>query len=271
MYELITDPYVGRGKSTDLIGSSFATAAATVHNEGLGVSFVFDSINDDIEDLIHELCGVIDGVLYFDHSTGKYEIALARDDYDPDALTTYDEDDFWVEEFHRESPGNTPSRVTVKYKDRYTGSDVTSSDDDIALLEIQDDFPVIRELDYRNLVRSADVAATIAAREQKQFSLMPANLRLRCLRTMADLHIGSVIKISYSALGIVTMIVRVIAVDYGDLDDDDVKIEVLEDVFGAAYTVFGTPGAPASGPSGDSPDTTLTWKWSTDSTETGPY
>lgn len=271
IYEWLTDPKVGRGMSTALIGNSFAAAAQTIYNEGFGISYVLDTTRDQIEDYIDTVCDIINGVVYYDPNTGKFEITLIRDDYDPDALTTHDEDDFWVESFMRPSLGRVPSRVVVKFVERITNDPGTGTDDDIALLEAQGDAPVIHELDYSAFVVTQAYADHIAARVQQQFSSLGAKLTLNCLRTMANYYPGDVFKISYPQLNIASMIVRVLAVDTGELTDDRVVIEVVEDVFGTVYTQFGTAADPPSNPQESALDSYSGATFTTSITETGPY
>jgi len=107
---------------------------------------------------------------------------------------------------------------------------------------------------------------------------MPKCLTLRALRTMAHLHETSVVKISYPALNIASMIVRVVTIDRGALTDGGCVLEVVEDVFGQAYTTYGTPPAPGAAAAGESiqdrfldDDGSSQIVFTTSSTENGPY
>jgi hypothetical protein len=241
LYELLTSRIVGLGKDTGVIGSSFITAADTCYAEGYGLSAVWDSAADDIEGMVQQIEAIIDGKVYVDPSTGKFEIGLVRDDYDPESLEEFDESDFWVEQMATSSPGKVPSRTVVQWHDRGTLQNRPATDDDIALLARQGGHPIIQEFDYSAFVCSGQLAGKIAAREQQQFSAMPKRLTLRALRTMAHLHETSVIRVSYPALNIASMIVRVVTIDRGSLTEGECVIEVVEDVFGQAYTTYGTP------------------------------
>jgi hypothetical protein len=64
---------------------------------------------------------------------------------------------------------------------------------------------------------------------------------------MADLYETAVIKITYPALNIASMIVRVVSIDRGSLADGQCIINVVEDVFATGYTSYATP--PAAGAS----------------------
>lgn len=245
LYELLFDKRIGLGKDTALLGDSFATAADTCYSEGFGLSCVWDWAPDDIESMIRQIEQIIDGRLYRDPATGKFEIGLIRADYNPEELEEFDESDFWVESMPTSSVGTVPSKVIVHWHDKVNLQSRPAVDDDIALLERQGGNPVVVELDYSAFVCDGDLANTIAARVQGVFSAMPKRLTLRALRTMSHLHETDVIKISYPSLNIALMIVRIMAIDRGSLTDGGCVIEVIEDVFGQSYTVYGSP--PASG------------------------
>lgn len=269
--EWIVDDYVGRGLSEDLIGDTFATAAQTLYDEGLGLSYVLDTAPDQLQGYIDKVCGIIEGIVYFEPTTGTFEISLFRDDYVEGDLETFDEDDFYVTTFLRPSAGSVPSRVVVKFNRRDTEDVDTAIDEDVALLEIQGGHPVIKELDYEAYICTRSVAEIVAAREQHTQSSMVVTLELTCLRTMSHLHVGSVIKIAYSPLGIVSMIIRVLTIEKGDLIDGTVVIKAREDVFGTIYTVYGDPDDPASAPVVIIVDTTSNIEYYTSSTASGKY
>ncbi|MEN6424007.1 MAG: hypothetical protein ABFE13_01490 [Phycisphaerales bacterium] len=278
LYELLTSTVIGLGKDASLIGTSFIAAADICYTEGYGLSAVWDSASDDVEGLVQQIEAIIDGKVYVDPETGKFEIGLVRADYDPEELEAFDESDFWVEQMPASSPGKVPSKTVVYWHDRQTLESRPAYDDDIALLARQGGRPVIAELDYSAFVCSGDLAGKIAAREQQQVSAMPKSLTLRALRTMAHLHETDVIKISYPALNIASMIVRVVTIDRGSLGDGGCVLDVIEDVFGQSYTAYGTPPAAGAGTAGESmedrfldDDGSSQIVFTTSSTETGPY
>jgi hypothetical protein len=157
---------------------------------------------------------------------------------------SYSASDFWVESMSCSSLGKVPSRTKVQYWDRVTLEKRPAYACDLAILWKQGSGPVIQELDYSNFVCSADLANEIAARDQQAASAMPKVLVLRALRTMAHLKETDVIQISYPELNIASMVVRVTAMDRGSLSDEECIIQVIEDVFKQAYTVYGSaPGA----------------------------
>jgi len=248
IYEWLTSSVIGRGCDTDLIGDSFETVADALYTEGFGLSCVWDYAPDDIDSMINKIEEIVDGKLYFDYSTGKYEFGLNRPDYVEGDLTTYDESDFWIESASYLSPGNMPSKVIVSWEHRQYDDKRVAYDDDIALLARQNGIVNVQEFDYTGFVCDGDLANDIASRMQYMYSSMPKRYVLRCLRTMADLNETDVIKISYPALNITSMILRIVSIDRGSLTDGECIIECLEDVFGYEYTVYGTPPEPANAP-----------------------
>ena len=127
------------------------------------------------------------------------------------------------------------------------------------------------DLDYEAFVCDRTTAEMIAEREQSHHSVMPATLILKCLRTMSHLHPGSIVEISYPAMGITSMILRVLSTNLGELGDSEMTINAMEDVFGSIYSTFGTPATPPEGPTGVQEETMNNMYWSTSITESGPY
>jgi hypothetical protein len=251
LYEMLTSRLIGCGKSTSLIGDSFATAADICYDEGLGLDICWDSAPDDVQSMIDHICDIIDGALYQDLSTGKFEIGLARDDYDPGDLDVYDESYFWVEQMEYPSPGKTPSKTIVRFHDRASTKTRPAYDDDIALMEVQGNTPVTQEFDYSGFIADEVLANTVAARMQTHASAMPKTLILVGDRRMADLHKNSVFKINYTELGITEMIVRVVGPEYGSVREGSVRLTVVEDIYGDALTTYGAPPLRGSAPTDD--------------------
>lgn len=240
--EKLVSAVVGLGKDTSLIDSTtFEATADTLYEEGFGLAILEDSPKENIESFVSQIERLINGSLYRDRTTGKFRLELARDDYDAGSLTTYDHSDILeVLEFGRPSFGRIPSLTVVKWRDVVYDQVRMAADDDLAVLEKQGGTHVIQELDMP-AVPTAALAAAIASREQKHASSMLASIRFKAKRTMADLHRNSVIKIQIDDLGITSMIVRIVSIDYGSLADGTLTIEAVEDVFGSAETVYGTP------------------------------
>lgn len=277
LYEILTSSVIGLGYAATRIGASFADAADACYTEGYGVSAIWDWSPDTIHDEIEGLEQVIDGKVYLDPATGKFEIGLIRPDYDPDDLESFDESDFWVESMAGSSPGLVPSLTRVLWYDRDTDQSRPAVARDLALLYRQGGSPIVQELDLAAWVCDGDLAQKIADREQQQISCMPRTLVIHALRTMAHLHETIAVKITYAALNLAAVVFRVGTIDRGSIADGECVITLIEDVFGTVYVTQSV--APGEGESTaaetstdeDIDDGTMEAASDVASSETGPY
>lgn len=245
--EAMTSGVWGSGLDTALIdATTFEAAADTLYAEGMGISYRYMRDQENVKAFIRVLEEIGDLVVYFDDEAGLYKIKLIREDYDPDdsgALTTYTENDFEITQFARPSPIDTPCRTIVWYTDRASAQRAPAFDDDPALLERQGGTPITQEFEWP-MIHDPDLANTLVAREQRQASAMPAGLSLSCERTMHDLRRGDVFRITHPRLlaeGVEAMIVRVVQVSRGRLEDGALTIQVVEDIFSGATAVYTSP------------------------------
>jgi hypothetical protein len=241
--EGLTDQEAGLGFNTSSVNdASFTDAADALFTEGFGLSANWDA-SVPMEDWIGNILNHIDGALYQDLTTGEWKLKLARDDYNPATLDIYDDGDIIdIEEFSRPSFSDIPSQVQVTWTDRLTEKPRTAYAHDLAVMQKQSGNIVDMTLDFR-MIHDGALATKVANRELKQAGSMLATMRLRVLRTMAGITPYSVFKISWPRRNITEMIVRVQAIDYGDMNDSTMLIDVMEDVFGTAYNVYSTPPA----------------------------
>jgi len=248
--ECLTSTVFGKGISTDRIDSTtFEAAADTLYTEGVGIGYKYHPGSESIADFIVSLEEIMDGILLFDHSVGKYKIKLIRDDYVLGSLTTYTEDDFDIIELNRPTEFQTPSETTVFYTDIKSAKSAPAKDDDIALIEIQGMSPTTQEFNWPMIVNPT-LANTLASREQDFSSRMGVILQLSCKRTMYNYQRGDLFVIQHSRLttaGISSMTVRVISIDRGKLEDGEMIYEVIEEVFETASPTNTAPGSSQGG------------------------
>lgn len=145
-----------------------------------------------------------------------------------------------VEEFARPSYGEVTNQVTVNWWDKIENKSRPVVAQDIALIEKQGNNIIESNLNHYGIC-NATLANKVAERELKLASSMLAAMRLKCTRRMSHLKPNGVFKLSWSDLGIVQMIVRVINVDYGSLQANEVFMTCLEDAFSTAETVYQDP------------------------------
>ena len=238
--ECLTNVDWGMGYGTGFIGDTFIDAADTLYTENFGLSFLWQSTST-IEEFILMVVKHIDAFLFQDQTTGKFELVLARENYTPATLDIYDENDLTeVLEFRRDTYGEIPNQVIVKYSDVPNDKDATVTLHDIAVVDLQGGNLIPKEFKYTGITKAA-LANVVCSRELRQMTSMLARMTLKGPRNLSSLRPGDVIKINWSNLGITEMIVRVITVNYGSLTDGSVTINVIEDVFNAASALYSDP------------------------------
>lgn len=227
--ECLTDREWGMGYSPSDMGASFTSAADTLHDEGFGMSLLWDRAVP-IEDFIKEILTTIDGTLYVDITTGKFELSLARDDYDPNSLPILDESNvISVEDFKRKSSAELINSVTLKYWNQNTYKTDSVNAHDIALIATMG-AQVSTVITYDGITDPA-LASTVATRELRSLSKRLASVTITTTRAIQGIQIGSVFMWEWPRLGVSRMVLRAVEVEYGNLTDGRIVIRAVEDIF----------------------------------------
>jgi hypothetical protein len=245
--ECLTDREWGLGfDSSTEIGSSFEDCADTLFEEEFGLSLLWDQVMP-LEEFINDILDCIAGVLYQDLSTGKWEVGLIRDNYNLDDLEVFNEDDIIeIEEFTRPTYGEIINQVVVNWWDKINNKTRSAIARDNSLIEKQGNTINETILNFQGIC-NASLANKVAERELNIVTAMLAGLRLRCTRKMSHLKPNDVFKLTWSKLGLVQMVVRILDIDYGSLENNEIVMNCVEDSFAAPYTIYA-----------DSPDTLWT-------------
>ncbi len=238
--ECLTNEEWGLGHlESDLDQSYFLTAASSLHSENFKISTVWENATS-LEDFITSILQHIDAVLYVDPSTGLFVIKLIRADYDYDTLPVFDEDNILkVVDYSRSSDTELINQITVKWIDEETNEWASLTEHNSAVRELQGSIiSVTRE--YPAIPDQA-TARKVALRDLSVLSQPLSQVVLEVTREAASLRIGDVFKWNWLDYGIVGMPLRIINVSYGLLSDGRVKLECVEDVYGADNVQFGEP------------------------------
>jgi hypothetical protein len=240
IYELLISQTFGKGLPISYIDdASFRAVADTLYTENFGLSYNWSS-DQDPEAMIGEVLSTINGSLFQNMSTGKFELALARKDYNLGDLDTYDEDNIIeIKSYTRPTLNEVPNWVVIQYHDRDLNQDRSVTVHDLAMMDKQGGI-VSTNISYLGVCDST-LATSLAGRELLQFSSMLATLSIKGNRTMSNLRPNDMIKVSWSNLGIVSLPVRITAIDYGALEKGEVTIHCVEDVFAAGQGIYDDP------------------------------
>jgi len=248
IHELLTDPVYGYGIGPNEIDDSINAPVSTFQNaanqllvDSLGLSFVWGQQQTRL-DTIKEVLRHISGFLVRNPKTGKYELRLLRDDYNAATLPVYGPDKIeQVIRYTRPDMSSLPTILEAKYMDRDTNTErVVRQDDQAGLLTRGE----IREEVYYQLVARGEVAARIATNHMLELSAPLAIVELSIPYEYGeDLLPGDVFVWSWPDYGVDQMVLRVLSVTRGMLEDGNVRVRCTEDAYAWRDTVYSEPPA----------------------------
>lgn len=252
-YEVMTNLIFGMKISPAKIDTaSFIACGNTLATEGYGLSMVIDTPMKG-KDLLAEILRHVDGVIYADPQTGLYTMKLARDDYDVATIDIFDETnvDLSSVEFSRISWEETANTTVVNYIDRskdFTNQPITYQDP--ANVFVRNGQIASESIDFLGF-SNATTGLRAAARANKTRSSPLCRVAFNTNRDGYALRPSSVIKVNLPSRKINNLIVRVIEINYGTLDDPAVKVVATEDIFSVNVLAFDPPDTAWTGPGGD--------------------
>ena len=238
--ECLTDPDWGMGyPEGDIDDSSFTTAANTLYSEGMGISLLWDR-STPLEDFIKVVIQHIDASLRVSRATGKFELKLVRQDYIVGNLTTLDENSIdRIVDFTRSAVGELINTVTAVYWDALTGANNSVTVQDIALIA-QQQGTIGTTRQFPGFTKGS-VATNAASRTLRAVSTPLSSATIFANRRAANLSEGDAFVLSWPRYGVVSIVMRVINIEFGALDSNVVKIQAIEDVFATAAAVYAPP------------------------------
>tara|TARA_R110002153_G_scaffold104852_1_gene242990 strand:- start:3540 stop:6452 length:2913 start_codon:yes stop_codon:yes gene_type:complete len=240
-YEIMTDTEWGLGyAAADVDTDNFKAAAATLETEGNGFSMLLTTAKE-ASGLMRLIEEQMDGVIRFNQQSSKWEIKLARADYTPGTLTEVNEDNL-VElvNFGRGSWEGTSNHVRVKFNDRTDEYKSTyAMAQDTANVRIQGvDLSVTKNFPG---VMNRTTANSLAWRDLRTLSYPLAKASLVVDRTFWDKLPGDVIEFTHTYLGLTKLPMRITSMDMGELENNRIRMEVVQDVFYTATPSFSDP------------------------------
>lgn len=245
-YEIMIDTLKGlKIPPTKIDTASFIACGNTLFDEGLGISMLVDTPMIG-KDLLSDMLRHADGVIYPDPVTGLYTMALARKDYDVETLPVFDDSNVETDgfEFTRSSWEETKNNVTVNFTCREENFQVRPvTYQDLANIDVRNgtiDSETIDFLGFSNYTQ----ARAAASRAGKTRSSPVCKCSFTTNREGYDLRPGSVLKLTKQKYGISNLVMRVIDISYGTLDDPRIRVTCVEDIFAVnahAYDV--SPGS----------------------------
>lgn len=259
MYQVMTDDWSGLGiNPLNIDVPSLFAIGQQLFNENNGCSVVVTAERGG-ERVLNEILRQIDGVAYQDPVSGKIVFKLIRNDYDPDDLPTFDENDIVaVRSFSRTSWDEVFAQVKIAFPQRGKDSEAVAIAQDAAVISM------IGRLRSTGLtfpfVYNPALANSLAARELSQLSVPLFRFTLEMNRNAYFLKPGDPIRINWPEYGIENVIVRVQRFDAGALLDGKIVIDCLQDSFAVSDVIFAAPGESIWTPPQVNPVPIVTWQ-----------
>ncbi len=237
IYQCLTDSNWGMGYPTASIDSaSFTAAADTLYAEGFGLSLLW-SQQETIENFMQVVLDHIGAILYVKPNAGTFALKLIRSDYDRGTLPMYGPETLIsAEDYQRQAWGETINEITVVYTDPCTGKDSPVTAQDMANIQIQGG--VVSQTRNYPGIRRVDLAQRVALRDLQAASTPLARIKITSTRAAWQVFPGDVFRLTWPEFGIDDVVYRALAVNRGTLQNGEIIINAVEDVFGLPTNTY---------------------------------
>lgn len=252
IYEILTNNEWGACLSTGVLDTaSFIAVAATLHTEGFAMSLIWDN-RKSFADLIGEILRHIDGILYYDISTGLLKLKLLRKDYAVGDLPLFDETNILsLTDLAKPSYEETSNELHVVYYDAVERKERTVVTHDTGNLQMQGTLISV-EKKYAGIC-TQEVASRVAARDLAVMASPILKVSFYCDRSAFNLTPGDPFRFAWAEHGIVESVLRIVEIDFGVLTDGKIHITAIEDISSGGTIVYATDGTSGAVVTDDSP------------------
>lgn len=231
VYQCLTDTAWGMGYPTSALDdASFTAAANTLFAENFGLSMLWNR-QEAIEAFVQIVLDHIGGMLYVDPATGKFALKLIRSDYVRETLPQYGPTNLVsAEDYQRQAWGETVNEITVVYTDHATGKESSVTVQDAANIMAQSG--VVAQTRSYTGIPWPPLAQRVALRDLNSASTPLARIKLTATRAAWAVFPGDVFRLTWPEYDIADVVYRVLSVNRGTLQDGQIVIDAVEDVFG---------------------------------------
>lgn len=235
IYETFENTVWGMGYPTsELYDSRMRAVADVLYAEGFGISLEWGE-QVTIEDFMKLVLQHVNGILTQDRSTGNIYIKLIRYDYVITDLIELNPSNSKLMSFDRPGTGETVNEVTVVYM----GADGVSTPITVQdLASVANQGQIINQTIEFLGITNPELAARIAQRELESHSKPISKIQIVSNRIAAQLQEGDVFKLHWPEQNIASAVYRVGQIDLGNLTENSITIDAIEDVFGLPLTSY---------------------------------
>lgn len=211
-----------------------------LYNEGLGISFQWQ-IDGSVGAIIDDILTQIQGIKRENPKTGLLEFKLLRPDYDIDELPHFNEDSISsLTDFNRQAINATVNKVVATYTDKldhFKEKPVTAQSNASMWMQSSESSSNI-DLTY---LTDVDVVTQLTQTTLNQLSFPAATGKLTTDRRAWGLARGDCFVLDWAPENIVNLVCRVNDVNYGNVQNNVISINFVEDVFAIGSAVFAPP------------------------------
>jgi len=231
VYQCLTNSDWGMGYPTSAIdNTSFTAVADELYAEQFGLSFLWNQ-QETIENFVQIVLDHIGALLYVRPDTSTFALKLIRSDYDRAALPLYGPESLIsASDYQRQAWGETINEITVVYTDACSGKESPTTAQDIANIQIQGG--VVAQTRHYPGIRRVDLAQRVALRDLQAASTPLARIKLTATRALWQVFPGDVFRLSWPEFDIADVVFRALNVNRGTLQNGEIIIDAVEDVFG---------------------------------------
>lgn len=236
---------------------SFNEAASLYNDERFGLTLLWTG-DTPIEDFVQTILNHVDTILFYDPFVGKLKLKPLRDDYEVSELEELGPDDCVVTDFRRPMIGeNIINEIVLSWTNPETEKVETITYQDQGMIAMAGGEIVSETRDLIG-IRERKLGNQVCARELRNAVTPLATCNVEVNRIRAGKRLpGSVFKLTYPLHQIERIVLRVLEVDWGTVDDAKVTLKCVEDVFGMPYAKYTDPQPPIWQPPGKDPETML--------------
>lgn len=245
IYECLTNPSWGRGLTADTIDLvQLAKVADTLYAEGFGLCFRWirqGSVSEFLQTILDHIGGIID----VDRRTGLITVTLIRADYTLASIPhfTYDNGLLQVEDLEVSALDQSTNSVAVSFVNPITNEQLTCAPvQNLAGVQISGAVNATT-IEYFALP-TAELASRVALRDLQANIGILKRVKLHMTHAAWNLMPGRVISISVPTLGIENMILRIGTLEPGSIENAEITLTALEDIFGLPNTSYVEPEPP---------------------------
>lgn len=250
IYECLVNREWGMSCPISLIDvPSFEAAAAACAAEGFGLSLLW-SRSDTIRNFISEILDTIQATLAVNPRTGKLRLKLLRNDYDTANLPIVYPGNAKITKWQAKSWGETVNEINVSWTNPENEQSETVTYQNLANEAIQG--AVVSDTRNYYGVRNQALALRLARRDLLQSSAPLRSIEVTTNRIAWDWMPGDVVDLRWPAYGIGSVIMRIVSIDYGTVDNSVIRVGLLEDIFRYGTALYVDP--PSDNPNPPAPN-----------------